>query len=95
LRGICQRYADGEGLKQIARALNDKSAASPRAQRGRRSGWSPSTVREILRRPLYRGEIVWNKTEKRDKLGRRHKGKQKPRPESEWIRMPAEAADRL
>lgn len=89
VREICQRYADGEGLKQIARALNDKSAPSPRAQRGRKSGWSPSTVREILRRPLYRGEIVWNKTEKRDKLGRRHKGKQKPRPESEWIRMPA------
>jgi site-specific DNA recombinase len=89
VRGICKRYADGAGLKQIARALNEQSAPSPRAQRGRRSGWSPSTVHAILRRPLYRGEIVWNTTEKRDKLGRRHKGKQKPRPESEWIRMPA------
>jgi site-specific DNA recombinase len=89
VREICTRYADGDGLKQIARALNEKGAPSPRAQRGRRSGWSPSTVRAILRRPLYRGEIVWNTTEKRDKPGRGHKGKQKPRPESEWIRMPA------
>ena len=32
------------------------------------SGWSPSTVYEVLHRPLYRGEVVWNKTRKRDAL---------------------------
>lgn len=85
VRDMCQCYAHGEGLKQTARALNAAGALRPRAQRGRRSGWSPSTVREILRLPLYRGEIAWNRTEKRDKLGKRHKERQRPRPSSEWI----------
>ena len=35
---------------------------SPRAQQGRPNGWSISTIREVLKRPLYRGKIVYGKT---------------------------------
>ena len=44
---------------------------------------SPTSVREVLYRPLYRGEMVWGQTVKRDKWGRQH---QTGRPETEWIR---------
>ena len=35
-------------------------------QQGRPAAWVSSSVRAVLRRPLYRGEIVWNQTRKRD-----------------------------
>ena len=41
-------------------------------------------MREILHRELYRGELVWNKTKKRDQWGRKQ---QRPRPASEWMRQ--------
>jgi hypothetical protein len=34
-----------------------------------RKGWAPSSVREVLHHPLYRGEIVWNQTKKRNAWG--------------------------
>ena len=37
----------------------------------------------VLRRPLYRGEIVWNKSRKRDQWGQK---KQRPRASADWIR---------
>jgi site-specific DNA recombinase len=52
------------------------------------NGWSPSTVRAILTRELYRGVVVWNKTRKRP-ITCGHVD-QRPRPESEWLRTPAE-----
>ena len=51
---IFQMCAAGQGLKRIAIALNDEGAVSPRAQQGRPRGWAPSSVRELLYRPLYR-----------------------------------------
>ena len=50
-------------------------------------GWSPSTVRTILNREIYHGVIVWNRSRKRNDWG---KVDQKMRPESEWVRVPAE-----
>jgi site-specific DNA recombinase len=41
-------------------------------------------VYEVLFRPLYRGEVIYNQTAKRDSWGRRH---QSGRPQQEWIRM--------
>jgi site-specific DNA recombinase len=43
-------------------------------------------VREILLRPLYRGEVVWNRKQKRDRWGVK---KYLDRPEREWIRLNA------
>ncbi len=86
VRDIYQRYADGEGFKGIAHALNARKVPSPRAQRGRPSGWEPSTVRSVLKRELYRGVFTYNKTKKRLDDGSR-RGRQRKRPESEWTRI--------
>jgi site-specific DNA recombinase len=45
-------------------------------------------VREVLHRSLYRGEIVWNQSRKRDRWGIKH---QQARPAQEWIRVEAPA----
>jgi hypothetical protein len=43
----------------------------------------------VLRRELYRGTIVYNKTRKRDDDGSRHRGRQPKKPESEWVTIDA------
>src|SRR5262245_23965866 len=66
--------------------LNAERAVSPRAQRGRPSAWAPTTVRDVLFRELYRGQIVWNRTRKRNSEGAQH---QQARPTTDWIEVPA------
>ncbi len=84
VRQIFDLSAAGTGYTRIAKQLNAERAPAPRPQQQRPSGWSPSTVYEVLHRPLYRGEVVWNKTRKRDPEG---KTNAMPRPESEWLRL--------
>jgi site-specific DNA recombinase len=79
---IFEMFRDGKGLTTIAASLNGEGAPSPRAQQGRPCGWSKSTVRAILRRPVYRGDVVWNRTRKRDRWGARSKS---VRPVEEWL----------
>jgi hypothetical protein len=43
-------------------------------------------VREIIRRPLYAGRVVWNKSQK---ITRRGTKAQRQRPEAEWLTRPA------
>jgi len=69
VRRIFVLCADGYGLTRTPRTLNQEGAPSPRAQQDRPRSWAPSTVREVLHRPLYRGEIAWNRSQKRDKWG--------------------------
>ena len=86
VRRIFDLCAAGHGMKQISYQLNADGASAPRPQRGRPAGWAPSSIREILHRPLYRGEIVWNRSRKRNTWGQKQ---QRPRPETEWLRIPA------
>ena len=86
VRCIFEHYASGWGLSRIAKTLNAEGAASPRAQQGRPNGWAPSSVRAVIHRPIYRGEIVWNKTRKRDQWGQKRQAR---RPEAEWLRKSA------
>src|ERR1700730_9191015 len=44
-----------------ARSATQWSAEQAPAPKWRPAGWSRSTVYEILYRPLYCGEVVWNK----------------------------------
>jgi DNA invertase Pin-like site-specific DNA recombinase len=83
VRQIFALYADGNGLTRIAKRLNAEGAPPPRA--GTRS-WAPTAVREIIRRELYAGVIVWNRSQKITKRGT--KG-QRQRPEAEWLRREA------
>jgi DNA invertase Pin-like site-specific DNA recombinase len=92
VRRVFELYADGEGLKKIAKRLTAEGAPQPLSPTRHDGltvpGWAPSTVRSILCRELYRGVIVWNKSRKRnDTWGQ---VQQRPRPADEWLRMPDE-----
>ena len=66
VRRIFMLYADKEmGLTKIAKTLNGEGVAAPRHA----NGWAPSAIREMLYRPLYRGEIVWNELQKVERGG--------------------------
>jgi hypothetical protein len=58
--------------------LGARSAQTAYALDGR--GWAPSAIREMLRRELYRGRMVWNETRRVDRKGTWAKQR---RPESE------------
>ncbi len=88
VREIFELCARGFGKVAIAKHLNERAAPSPRSQQGRPRAWAPSSVRAVLYRDLYRGEVVWNRTRKRDTWG---VARQRPRPETEWLRVPAPA----
>lgn len=88
VRRIFERCAEGAGLTRITKELNAEGAPAPRAQQGRPIAWAPSSVREVLLRPLYRGEIVWNQSRKRDTWGRALRA---AREASAWLHVPAPA----
>ena len=88
VRRIFDLYDSGLGLKAITKRLTTEGAVSPRPFKRRDglapiSGWSPSTVRTVLTRELYRGVKPWNKSRKRTPWG---KVDQRQRPETDWIR---------
>jgi site-specific DNA recombinase len=88
VRRIFDLSASGTGFTRIAKLLNAERAVCPRPMPGRPAGWAPSSVREVLYRTTYRGEVVWNATRKRDQWGQQ---KTSGRPEREWIRAAAPA----
>lgn len=88
VRRIFEGAAAGNGQKRIAIDLNTEGSPAPRSQQGRPCAWAQSSVHEVLFRDLYRGEIVWNRTRKRNQDGEKSVT---PRPSSEWLRMPAPA----
>ena len=83
VRRIFELCASGHGYTKIAKTLNAESAPCPRPQQGRPAGWAPSSVKTIIDRALYRGDVIWNKTKKRDQWGQH---KTSDRPEREWLR---------
>ena len=65
VRRVFEMYASRMGISRIAKTLNGERVAPPRGG----AGWAPSAIREILYRPLYRGEIVWNEYQKIERGG--------------------------
>jgi site-specific DNA recombinase len=86
VRRIFDLCAAGKGIKGTANILNDAGAPSPRAQQARCDGWAASTVRTVLHRELYRGVVVWNRTEKRNVFGEKQPH---ARSRAEWVRVEA------
>jgi site-specific DNA recombinase len=84
VRRIIELCAAGTGYTRIAKLLNAERAPAPRPQQGRPAGWAPTTVNEILHRTLYRGEVTWNRTRKRNRWGQHA---QSARPADEWLRL--------
>ena len=86
VRRIFDMCVNGNGYTRISKALNAEDVPCPRPQQGRPSGWTPSSVHEILKRPLYVGSILWNRTKKRNQWGEH---RQSIRPSNEWMTIPA------
>lgn len=80
---IFELYASGFGLARIAKVLNEERIPPPH---GGTLGWCPTALRDILQRDLYRGVVLWNRTQTIQLGGTR---KQRRRPESEWLRIEA------
>ena len=83
-------------VKRIAKQLTSEHAIAPKPFIRRDptkvlpvQGWSPSTIRAILTRELYRGVLIWNRSQKRPATSW-GQVKQAARPESDWIRAKAE-----
>jgi site-specific DNA recombinase len=82
VRAIFRRCAAGQGVKAIAKALNAAGVPAPRPVRGRPAGWAPSSVRSVLFRRTYLGELRYGMTRKRDMWGQRRTQK---RPNAEVL----------
>lgn len=94
VRDIYARAAAGEGCRSIAKALNRARVPKPRAQQGRADGWSASTVRAVLERPLYRGVVIYGRSAKaydrelkKVYPGTKREKGQVRRPEDTWSRI--------
>jgi hypothetical protein len=86
VRRIFELSADGAGYSRIAKLLNAERAPCPSPQQARPTGWAPTSVKSILERSAYRGEVIWNRTKKRDRWGQR---RHIERPDGEWLRHQA------
>ena len=86
VREIFALYASGVGVRGIAKRLNAQDALCPRPRGTGPRGWASSSVWAVVNRPLYRGEIVWGQTKKRNHWGERATS---TRDENEWVRVSA------
>jgi len=84
VREIFKRYAAGEGLRAIAKALNVRGVPPPRAGKRGTGSWSTSAIWAMLRRERYAGVLVWGKAEKAYRKGTRVR---LARPAEEWVRV--------
>ena len=88
VREIFEEFATAISLKKIAKSLNAKCVPSPRSKSSNRGTWCPTAIRAMLKRELYKGEIVWNRS-KFLKVPGTNKRRSRPRPESERKRFSA------
>jgi site-specific DNA recombinase len=64
VREVFERCAKGEGYRTIAKELNRRGVAAPRAGRRGSGSWAPTMIREMLIRERYVGVLVWGKAAK-------------------------------
>ena len=84
VRDIFEWSAQGYSLKRITGMLNDRNVPPPQKRKNRsHRTWCPTAVREMLRRELYIGKRVWNRT-KFVKTPGTNKRVARPRPANEW-----------
>jgi site-specific DNA recombinase len=84
LRRIFQMSANGMSLKGIATKLNAERVSPPRPRASsNHATWAPTAIREMLRRELYVGRVVWNRS-RFVKVPGTNRRVARPRPRSEW-----------
>jgi len=80
-------FSSGVSLKKIAKMLNSEYVQPPRSKSKNRGTWCPTAIRAMLKRELYKGEYVWNRT-KFVKVPGTNKRRSRPRPAGDWKRLP-------
>jgi site-specific DNA recombinase len=84
VRRIFKLSADGMSLKSIATELNRERVSPPRPRAmSRQASWCPTAIREMLRRELYIGRVIWNRS-RFTKVPGTNRRVARPRPRSEW-----------
>jgi site-specific DNA recombinase len=84
VRRIFEMSANGLSLKSIATALNADRVCPPRPRSTtKHATWAPTAIREMLRRELYAGRLIWNRS-RFIKVPGTNKRVARPRPRSEW-----------
>ncbi len=84
VRRIFGFYAEGLSLARIAKTLNEERIAPPRPRKGKaQATWCPTAIREMLRRELYAGRVIWNRS-RFVKVPGTNRRVSRPRPRSEW-----------
>ncbi len=85
VRRIFQMAAQGHSLKDIAKSLNADGIQPPRPRSGKlHGGWCPTAIREMLRRELYAGRQIWNRSVFVKRPGT-NKRVRRDRPPNEWV----------
>lgn len=70
VRRIFQLSASGLSLKVIAKELNAEGIPPPRGTKKKtESSWVYTAIREMLRRDIYCGRVVWNKRKYKKRPG--------------------------
>jgi hypothetical protein len=81
---IFEMAANGGSLKVITRELNAESVPSPRPRSGKQyATWCPTAIREMLRRELYVGQVMWKRS-RFVKAPGTNKRLRRDRPRNEW-----------
>ena len=84
IRRIFEMAAEACSLKTIAKNLNREGVPSPRPRAGKQyATWCPTAIREMLRRDLYAGRVVWNRSRFVKQPGT-NKRLRRERPRTEW-----------
>jgi len=87
VRRIFEMSASGISFKKIAKRLNQECIQPPRPRSGKTNTWCPTAIREMLKRELYKGVRIWNKS-KFLKVPGLNKRRSRKRPEKEWTCKP-------
>jgi site-specific DNA recombinase len=86
VRRIFDMFASGLSLQKVAQILNSERIPPPRSKSpSKDAAWCYTAVREMLKRPRYVGEMVWNRSVFQKVPGTNQR-RSRPRPESEWIK---------
>src|SRR6266849_8268969 len=76
--------ANGLSLKSIAAELNREKVPPPRPRvTSKQASWCPTAIREMLRRELYVGRVIWNRS-RFTKVPGTNRRVARPRPSGEW-----------
>ena len=84
VKRIFELSANGLSLKSIAAELNREKVPPPRPRvTSKQASWCPTAIREMLRRELYVGRVIWNRS-RFTKVPGTNRRVARPRPSSEW-----------